>query len=60
MAADIIETVAVTPTVQSLSVLGLIIIVRTLLSFALEVEIDGCLPWRRREVERGDAGDRVS
>ncbi len=60
VAADIIETVAVTPTVQSLSVLGLIIVVRTLLSFALGVEIDGCLPWRRREAERGDAADRVS
>ena len=49
VAADIIGTVAVTPTFQSLGVLGLIIVVRTLLSFALEVEIDGCWPWRRRE-----------
>lgn len=51
VAADIIGTVAVTPTFQSLGVLGLIIVVRTLLSFALEVEIDGCWPWRRRETD---------
>lgn len=52
VAADIIGTVAVTPTFQSLGVLGLIIVVRTLLSFALDVEIDGCWPWRRRETDR--------
>jgi uncharacterized membrane protein len=52
VAADIIGTVAVAPTFQSLGVLGLIIVVRTLLSFALDVEIDGCWPWRRREMER--------
>lgn len=52
VAADIIGTVAVTPTFQSLGVLGLIIVVRTLLSFALDVEIDGCWPWHRRQIDR--------
>lgn len=56
VAADIIGTVAVTPTFQSLGVLALIIAVRTFLSFSLEVEIEGHWPWRRRELEHLDAG----
>lgn len=47
VAADIIGTVAVAPTFQSLGVLGLIITIRTLLSFSLEVEIEGRWPWKR-------------
>ncbi len=46
VAADIIGTVAVEPTVQNLLVLGLIVVIRTLLSFALQIEISGRLPWR--------------
>jgi len=60
VAADIIGTVAVEPTVENLTVLGLIVLIRTFLSFSLQVEIDGCLPWRRHIVEaetrRGSAG----
>jgi uncharacterized membrane protein len=41
VAADIIGTVAVDPTFRSLGVLGLIVLIRTFLSFALEVEIQG-------------------
>jgi uncharacterized membrane protein len=51
VAADIIGTVAATPTFQSLGVLGLIILIRTFLSFALEVEINGYWPWQRSEKE---------
>jgi len=51
VAADIIGTVAVEPTIDNLKVLGLIVLIRTFLSFSLQVEIDGCLPWRRRAVE---------
>jgi uncharacterized membrane protein len=47
VAADLIRTVAVTPTLESVGVLGLIVLIRTFLSFSLEVEIDGTLPWRR-------------
>lgn len=47
VAADLIRTVAVTPTLESVAVLGLIVLIRTFLSFSLEVEIDGMLPWRR-------------
>jgi uncharacterized membrane protein len=47
VAADIIGTVAATPTFYSLGILGLIIGIRTLLSFSLEVEIEGRWPWHR-------------
>jgi uncharacterized membrane protein len=47
VAADIIRTVAVEPSLENVAVLGLIVLIRTLLSFSLEVEIDGTWPWRR-------------
>ena len=47
--ADIIGTVAIEPTFRNLGVLGLIVLIRTFLSFSLEVEIEGRLPWRAVE-----------
>jgi uncharacterized membrane protein len=47
IAADIIRTVAVQPSLQNVAILGLIVLIRTFLSFSLEVEIDGRWPWRR-------------
>jgi uncharacterized membrane protein len=47
VAADLIRTVAVTPTLESVAVLGLIVLIRTFLSFSLQVEIEGVPPWRR-------------
>src|SRR5262245_24973342 len=55
VAADLIRTVAVTPTVESVAVLALIVLIRTFLSFSLEVEIDGVLPWRRASTTRARA-----
>ena len=46
VAADIIGTVAVEPTLENLYVLGLIVLIRTFLSFSLEVEIEGRWPWQ--------------
>ena len=46
---DIIGTVAVEPSFENLGVLGLIVLIRTFLSFSLEVEIEGRLPWRSAE-----------
>jgi uncharacterized membrane protein len=54
VAADIIGTVAVTPSLENLAVLGLIVVIRTFLSFSLEVEIEGRWPWRREDAMRGD------
>ncbi|WP_082471364.1 DUF1622 domain-containing protein [Arthrobacter sp. Leaf234] len=47
VAADIIRTVAVTPTFESVGVLALIVVIRTFLSFSLELEITGQLPWQK-------------
>jgi uncharacterized membrane protein len=54
VAADLIRTVAVAPTLQNVSVLGLIVVIRTFLSFSLETEIEGVAPWRRALI--GGAG----
>jgi len=53
--ADIILTVAIEKTFQSAATLGLIVLVRTFLSFSLEVELDGVVPWHRRAVEAESA-----
>lgn len=55
VAADIIGTVAVDPTFQNLGVLGLIVLIRTFLSFSLEVEINGRWPWQtdKRQEQQG-------
>ncbi len=47
VAADLIRTVAVAPTLNNVYVLGLIVAIRTFLSFSLETEIEGVAPWRR-------------
>lgn len=51
VAADIIETITVDPSLESVLVLGLLVIVRTALSFSLDIEVEGMLPWRRIEVQ---------
>jgi uncharacterized membrane protein len=53
VAADIIGTVAVTPSIENLLVLGLIVLIRTFLSISLEVEIDGQWPWKRAGAKSG-------
>lgn len=47
--ADIVRTIIVDPTLESVAVLGIIVVIRILLSFSLEVEIDGVWPWHRRQ-----------
>lgn len=47
VAADLVHTVAIEPTLENVAVLGLIVIIRTVLSFSLEIEIEGVAPWRR-------------
>ncbi len=47
IASDIVGTVAVGPTFQDLGVLALLVIIRTFLSFSLEVEITGRWPWQK-------------
>jgi uncharacterized membrane protein len=47
--ADIVQTITIDPTLESSLTLGVIVLVRTFLSFSLEVELDGVVPWRRRQ-----------
>ena len=47
VAGDIIRTIAITPTLESVAVLAGIVLIRTFLSFALELEISGRFPWHK-------------
>jgi uncharacterized membrane protein len=47
VAGDLIRTVAVAPTLDNVVVLAIIVLIRTFLSFSLEIEIEGVPPWRR-------------
>jgi uncharacterized membrane protein len=47
VAADLVRTIAVAPTLDNVLTLGLIVLIRTFLSFSIEIEVDGTLPWRR-------------
>jgi uncharacterized membrane protein len=60
VAADIIRTVAVTPTFESVGVLAVIVLIRTFLSFSLELEITGRWPWQKepRTSDSAEAGAR--
>lgn len=51
VAADIIRTVAVTPTYESVGVLAIIVLIRTFLSFSLELEITGRWPWQKEPAD---------
>ena len=57
VAADIINTVAIEPTVRSLIVLAGIVLIRTFLSFSLEVEIDGRWPWQKSGRAKPTSGE---
>jgi uncharacterized membrane protein len=48
VAADVVRTVALEPTLRNVAVLGLLVLVRTFLSWAMAVEVDGHWPWRGR------------
>jgi uncharacterized membrane protein len=55
VAADLVRTIAVAPTVDNVLTLGLIVVIRTFLSFSLEIEISGVPPWRRGLATGADA-----
>ena len=60
IAADLIRTVAVDPTLDNALSLGLIVLIRTFLSFSLDVEITGRLPWREGGSGEGDPEKEAS
>lgn len=47
VAADIVKTVTSKPSLTDATILGMIVLIRTVLSFTIEVEIDGVVPWRK-------------
>jgi uncharacterized membrane protein len=47
VAADLVRTVAIAPTIENVATLGIIVLIRTVLSMSLETEIEGVVPWRR-------------
>jgi uncharacterized membrane protein len=47
VAADIVKTVTSTPSLTDAAVLGMIVLIRTVLSITIEVEVDGVAPWRK-------------
>jgi uncharacterized membrane protein len=58
--ADIVLTVTIDSTLESAFALGVIVLVRTFLSFSLEIELDGVVPWRRRAVEHTEAAEAAA
>jgi len=51
VAADIVRTVALEPTMLNVAILAVLVVVRTFLSWSLVVEIEGRWPWQRRNPE---------
>lgn len=56
IAADIVGMVAIVPTFERLGILALIILIRTFLSFSLQIEIEGRWPWQRNNTRFGETG----
>ncbi|MCP5032814.1 MAG: DUF1622 domain-containing protein [Actinomycetia bacterium] len=51
VAADIIQTITVDLSLESVATLGILVLVRVVLSFSLDIEVDGMPPWRRAQFE---------
>lgn len=58
IAADILKSVVIDPTLNGLAVLGGIVLIRTFLSFSLDVEINGHWPWQRTLFSQSQGPDR--
>jgi uncharacterized membrane protein len=59
IAGDIIRTVVVAPTLENVLILGLIVIIRTFLSMALQLEVEGRWPWQRGEEARAGPASSI-
>jgi uncharacterized membrane protein len=57
VAADVVRTVALEPTLKNVAVLGLLVLIRTFLSWSLSVEMDGRWPWQSRPAANGPGGN---
>ncbi len=54
--ADIVKTITIESTIESAITLGVVVLVRTFLSFSLEIEFEGVVPWRRSSAKPGPSG----
>lgn len=53
VAADLIRTITSKPSLEDAAILGLIVLIRTILSISIQIEIEGVLPWRRAVLTSG-------
>ncbi|GAA4070637.1 hypothetical protein GCM10023065_25420 [Microbacterium laevaniformans] len=53
VAADLIRTITSKPSIEDALILGLIVVIRTVLSMSIQIEIEGTLPWRRALLTSG-------
>lgn len=62
VAADLIRTITSKPSLEDAAILGLIVLIRTILSMSIQIEIEGVLPWRKALLTSGGQllGDAVS
>jgi len=56
VAADIIKTITVDPSLESVAVLGILVAVRIALSISLDIEVDGVVPWHRAAMGAAENG----
>lgn len=59
VAGDIIRTVVVSPTLTNVGLLAVIVLIRTFLSFTLELEVTGRFPWQRSPENEPDSNRQV-
>lgn len=62
VAADLIRTITSKPSIEDAVILGIIVLIRVLLSMSIQIEIEGVLPWRRAMLRSGGQmiGDAVA
>ncbi|MCB1298846.1 MAG: DUF1622 domain-containing protein [Microbacteriaceae bacterium] len=62
VAADLVRTITSKPSLEEAAILGMIVIIRTILSMSIQIEIEGVLPWRRALLRSGGQmlGDAVA
>ncbi|WP_055476010.1 DUF1622 domain-containing protein [Gordonia sp. HS-NH1] len=53
VAADLIRTITSKPSIEDALILGIIVVIRTVLSMSIQIEIEGVLPWRRALLTSG-------
>jgi uncharacterized membrane protein len=60
VAADILRSLVLEPSLPNIAVLAALVAIRTFLSFSIDVELDGCWPWERTKVRAGLTGPQAS